>query len=85
MMFRAKVYVSLKNGVLDPQGEAVGRALANLGYVGVGPVRMGKLIEVDLEAPDATAARAAVEEMARRLLANPVLEEFHFDLEEVSR
>lgn len=82
-MYRAKVYVTPKNGVLDPQGETVGRALSNLGYYGVRRVRMGKLIEVDLEAPNAPTARAAVDEMARRLLANPVLEEFRFDLEEV--
>ena len=84
-MFRAKVYVTLKEGVLDPQGEAVGKALGNLGYDGVERVRIGKLVEVELEAADLATARTLVSDMSRRLLANPVLEEFRFDLEEVSR
>jgi len=84
-MFKARVYVTLKPGVLDPQGEAVQHALGNLGYRNVERVRIGKLIEMEITAADGAAARAAAEEMARRLLANPVLEEFSVEIEETGR
>ncbi|MDA8144541.1 MAG: phosphoribosylformylglycinamidine synthase subunit PurS [Thermaerobacter sp.] len=81
-MWRAEMRVTLKPGVLDPQGRAVRQKLANLGWTGVSDVRVGKFLELLLEAPDRAAAAALVEEMGRRLLANPVLEDFSFDLEE---
>ena len=83
MRFRAKVYITLKEGILDPQGNTVRGALGVLGYNGVGDVRIGKYIVLDLVADDPGAARAQVAEMSRRLLANPVLERFSFELEEV--
>jgi phosphoribosylformylglycinamidine synthase len=73
---RAKVTVMLKQGVLDPQGRAIGHALTNLGFAGVGEVRAGKVIEVTLEETDAAEAQAKAEAMARKLLANPVIEDF---------
>jgi phosphoribosylformylglycinamidine synthase len=73
---KARVQVRLKPGVLDPQGEAVQRALGALGFAGVGEVRVGKLIELDLADADAAAARARVEAMCRALLANEVIEDF---------
>lgn len=78
---KARVEIMLKPGVLDPQGKAIGHALAGLGFAGIGDVRQGKLIEVDLAEEDPGAARAAVEEMCRRLLANPVIERYSVHLD----
>jgi phosphoribosylformylglycinamidine synthase PurS subunit len=79
---KAVVTVMPKAGVLDPQGKAIGRALAGLGFGGVGEVRAGKVIELDLAESDPAKARAAAEEMARRLLANPVIESWRVAVEE---
>ena len=73
---KATVTVMLKPGVLDPQGKAIGQALAGLGFAGVGEVRMGKVIVLDLAETDPARARTAAEEMARKLLANTVIEGF---------
>ena len=77
---KATVTVMLKDGVLDPQGKAIGHALHSLGYTGVGDVRAGKVIELDLDATDPTAAKLEAEAMARRLLANTVIERFHVEI-----
>jgi phosphoribosylformylglycinamidine synthase len=77
---KAVVTVMLKDGVLDPQGRAIGHALGNLGFQGVGEVRAGKVIELDLAETDPVKAKAAAEEMARRLLANTVIEGFRVDI-----
>ena len=74
---KAKVHVTLKSGVLDPQGKAVGHALASLGFTGVGDVRQGKYIELDL-APGSEEAQ--VREMCSRLLANPIIEQYSIEL-----
>jgi phosphoribosylformylglycinamidine synthase, purS protein len=76
---KARVTVSRKPGVLDPEGRAIARALAGLGFSSVRDVRVGKVIELEL-APGT--ARAEVEEMARRLLANPVIESFRVEMPE---
>ncbi len=73
---KAIVTVMLKDGVLDPQGKAIGQALHGLGYAQVGEVRAGKVIELELSETDPEAARAAGEDMARKLLANTVIESF---------
>ena len=75
-MTKATVTVMFKTGVLDPQGKAIAHALSALGFAGVTDVRAGKVIELDLAETDPAKARAAAEEMARRLLANPVIESF---------
>ncbi len=81
-MWRAEIRVRLKKGVLDPQGAAVERSLAALGYQGVAGVRVGKLLELTIDAPGREEAERWVDEMCRRLLANPVIEEYAFDLRE---
>ncbi len=79
---RAKVHIYPKPGVLDPQAKAVGNALAGLGFEGIGELRRGKLIELELEASDAASARARVEDMCERLLANTVIENYRVEIEE---
>jgi phosphoribosylformylglycinamidine synthase len=78
---RARVHVTLKNGVLDPQGKAIEHALHTLGFTGVGEVRQGKVIELTLEAADPDAARASVEAMCEKLLANTVIENYAIELD----
>ena len=75
---KARVHVMLKNGVLDPQGEAVRHALGTLGFDGVEGVRQGKVIELDLAAGT---TEAQVNEMCEKLLANTVIEDYSFELE----
>ena len=77
---KARVYVMLKSGVLDPQGEAVRHALGALGFDGVQRVRQGKVIELDLAATDKAAAEAEVKEMCEKLLANTVIESYQIEL-----
>jgi phosphoribosylformylglycinamidine synthase len=77
---KAIVTVMLKDGVLDPQGKAIGHALNNLGFDKVGDVRAGKIIELELAETDAAAAKQSAEEMARKLLANGVIESFKVDI-----
>jgi phosphoribosylformylglycinamidine synthase len=77
---KARVHISLKSGVLDPQGKAIGNALKGLGFDGIGEVRQGKLIELDLAETDPAVARARVEDMCRQLLANPVIENYAIEI-----
>ncbi len=77
---KARVHVTLKPGVLDPQGEAVRHALAALGFEGVAGVRIGKVIEIDLAAGDHAAAEAEVARMCERLLANTVIEDYAVEI-----
>ena len=77
---KARVFVMPKNGVLDPQGKAIGHALGTLGFEGIGEVRTGKVIELELAETDPEAAKAAAEAMARKLLANTVIESFRVEL-----
>ena len=79
---KATVHVTLKNGVLDPQGKAVQHALSALGFGGVDDVRQGKFIELDLQETDAQAARAHVAEMCEKLLANTVIENYEIEISE---
>ncbi len=79
---RVRVQVMLKEGVLDPQGEAVRHALGALGFEGVAGVRQGKLIEIDLAATDRAAAEVEVRAMCDRLLANTVIETYRIELVE---
>lgn len=77
---KARVHVMLKNGVLDPQGEAVRHALGSLGFDGVEGVRQGKVIELDLAGTDKAAAEATVTEMCEKLLANTVIESYTIEV-----
>jgi phosphoribosylformylglycinamidine synthase PurS subunit len=76
---KAKVHITLKNGVLDPQGKAIQHALAALGFGGVNDVRQGKYIELDVEETDPAKARDQVEQMCKGLLANTVIENYTID------
>ena len=83
-MWNAEVYVTFKRSVLDPQGKAVHGALTALGYRSVQGVRVGKYIQLQLEAASEDEARAKVDEMCRRLLANTVIEEYRIALSPVA-
>ena len=77
---KAKVHITLKPGVLDPQGRAIQHALASLGFSGVDDVRQGKYIELDLGDTDQSQARARVDEMCKKLLANTVIENYSVEI-----
>ncbi|MBL8565677.1 MAG: phosphoribosylformylglycinamidine synthase subunit PurS [Hyphomicrobiaceae bacterium] len=77
---KAQIKITLKNGVLDPQGKAIGHALEGLGFSGIGDVRQGKYIEVALTETDEAKAREAVERMCKDLLANTVIENYSFEI-----
>ena len=78
---RVKIFISFKEGVLDPQGKAVERSLHSLGYQEIRDVRMGKYLEIELEASSHEAAQARIREMCDKLLANPVIEDYRFEIE----
>jgi phosphoribosylformylglycinamidine synthase len=78
---RARVFVTLKPSVFDPQGRTIAEALHSLGYGGVHDVRQGKYFELDLDAPEAGAARALAAEVADKLLANPVIESYRIEVD----
>jgi phosphoribosylformylglycinamidine synthase len=77
---KARVTVMLKSGVLDPQGKAIGQSLGRLGFDGVGEVRQGKVIELELAETDQSRARAKLSEMCEKLLANTVIENYAIEL-----
>jgi phosphoribosylformylglycinamidine synthase PurS subunit len=77
---KARVHITLKTGVLDPQGKAIAHALGSLGFAGVADVRQGKYIEIDLADTDAASARSRVESMCQRLLANTIVEDYKVEL-----
>ena len=77
---KARVFVTLKNGVLDPQGKAIGHALNNLGFETVGEVRQGKIIDLELDDRDEAKARDRLKEMCEKLLANTVIEKYEIEL-----
>ena len=77
---KVRVDVMLKNGVLDPQGKAIGQALGNLGFQGIGEVRVGKTIELDVAESDPAKAETAARAMAEKLLANLVIEDYRITL-----
>jgi phosphoribosylformylglycinamidine synthase PurS subunit len=78
---KARVFVTLKPSVFDPQGRTIAEALHSLGYQGVGDVRQGKYFELDLDAPSADRARELASEVADKVLANPVIESFRIEVE----
>ena len=79
---RVTIFVSLKQGVLDPQGKAIERSLHTLGYKDVAGVRAGKVFELDLEAASRAAAELRIREICDKLLANPVIEDYRFEIKD---
>jgi phosphoribosylformylglycinamidine synthase len=79
---RVKIFVSLKDGVLDPQGKAIERSLHTLGYGEVKDVRVGKYLELEVDAPSRAAAELRIREMCDKLLSNPVIEDYRFEIQE---
>ncbi len=79
-MAKAHVYITYKKGVLDPQGESVKDALSSLGFQGVGDVRVGKYIEIEMENSAPDELKGEVEKMCQELLANPVIEDFRVEI-----
>jgi phosphoribosylformylglycinamidine synthase len=79
---KAKIHITLKNGVLDPQGRAIAGALHNMGFADVEDVRQGKYIEVQVKETDRKKAEAAIEKMCASLLANTVVENYSYELME---
>jgi len=78
---KARVYVMPKEGVLDPQGKAISHALASLGFKGVGEVRQGKVIDLELAETDAAKAKTALEAMCQKLLANTLIESYRIEIQ----
>jgi phosphoribosylformylglycinamidine synthase len=78
---KARVYITLKKGVLDPQGQAVQSGLENLGFKGIKSLRVGKLIEIELEGLSLEEAQSSLKDMCESLLANTVIEDYHFEIE----
>lgn len=83
-MFNIKVYVTLRENILDPQGKAVNESLRTLGYKEVEEVRIGKFIELKLNETDSEVAEKKVKEMCEKLLANTVIEDYNYELTEVT-
>ncbi len=77
---KAKIYITLKNGILDPQGRAIQQSLQALGFGSVGEVRIGKFIEVDLSETDSTSGEHTIAAMCEKLLANTVVEEYEYEI-----
>ncbi|MBI3112300.1 MAG: phosphoribosylformylglycinamidine synthase subunit PurS [Ignavibacteriales bacterium] len=84
-MFRSKVVVTLRKSILDPQGKAVQHGMHSLGYDGVKNVRIGKFVELEIDAANKEAAETITREVSEKLLANPVMEDFSFTTEEEAR
>jgi phosphoribosylformylglycinamidine synthase PurS subunit len=82
-VYKVSVYVTPKHGVVDPQGAVIERALPALGHSGVGNIRVGRYITLEMEGADPEAASAAVDDMCRRLLANPIIEDYRFEIRPV--
>ena len=78
---KAKIIITPKRAVLDPQGKTVQNALAQMGYAGVGAVHVGKYLEIELDGADKEAARKQIDDACHKILSNPVIEEYRFELE----
>jgi phosphoribosylformylglycinamidine synthase len=78
---KAKIIVTPKKAVLDPQGKTVQNALAQMGYAGIGAVRVGKYLEIEVSGADKEAARRQIDEACHKILSNPVIEDYRFEIE----
>lgn len=83
-MYKAKITVTLRKSILDPQGKAVLHGAHSLGYTGISDIRIGKFIEMNVEAATESEARRIADEACNKLLANPVMEDFNYTMEECS-
>ncbi len=81
-MYKADVFITLKKTVADPQGQTIKHALESLDYKGIQEVRMGKLVSIALNAPSKAAAEQSVGEMCKKLLANPIIEDYRYEVSE---
>ena len=81
-MFKVSVYVTPKQGVVDPQGAVVERALPGLGHKDVGNIRVGRYITLEVQGDDLDKVNSQVDDMCRRLLANPIIEDYRFEITE---
>ena len=82
-MFKVKIYISLKEGVADPQGATIKHALDSLGYEGVGQVRTGKYLRIELNIKEKEKLKEQIEDMCRKILVNPVIEKYEYVVEEI--
>lgn len=78
---KARIIITPKKAVLDPQGKTVQSALAHIGYDGIGDVRIGKYVEIELASTDREAASRQIDEACHRILSNPVIEDYRFEIE----
>ncbi len=78
---KAKIIITPKKAVVDPQGKTVQSALAHMGYGGIGAVHVGKYLEIELAGPDREAARQQIDEACHKFLSNPVIEDYRFEIE----
>jgi phosphoribosylformylglycinamidine synthase subunit PurS len=78
---KAKIVITPKKAVLDPQGKTVQNALAHMGYTGFGAVHVGKYLEIELTGPDKETAQRQIDEACHKILSNPVIEDYRFDIE----
>jgi phosphoribosylformylglycinamidine synthase PurS subunit len=83
-MFLSRIRITLRKSILDPQGKAIQHAIGTLGVQGVKDVRMGKYIELTLDGASEAEAKSATEEVCRKLLANPVMEDYQYDIEKIA-
>ena len=77
---KAKIFITLKEGVLDPQGKAIAQSLNNLGFTGINDVRQGRLIEIDIDKKNSLSASEELEKMCQKLLANTVIEDYKIEI-----
>jgi len=80
-LMKAKIIITPKKAVLDPQGKTVANALGHMGYAGVGAVHVGKYLEIELSGNDRDTARKQIDEACHKILSNPVIEDYHFEIE----
>ncbi len=80
-MYLSNIRITVRKSILDPQGKAVEHAVASLGVKGISDVRMGKYVELKIDGKSEAEARQATEEVCKKLLANPVMEDYHFEIE----
>ncbi|KPL02500.1 MAG: hypothetical protein AMJ90_05605 [candidate division Zixibacteria bacterium SM23_73_2] len=81
-LFLAKVFVRLKEGVLDPQGSTIKRALEDMGYDGIEDIRTGRVFEINFSSEDRNKSKVLIDEVCKKLLANPVIEKYKFEVKQ---